>query len=357
MKGTTIQTDVTIGLDLGDKRSQAVILDAQGAVIEKISVATTKEGIAKAFAGYEGCRLVIEVGTHSPWVSRLLAKRGFEVIIANPRKVRLISASLHKTDMTDAENLARLGRADPELLSPIQHRGEEVQKHRALLKARDGLVRSRTMLINETRGLAKSLGVRLPKCSARVFDRRVTEALGEELFPGLQALLRTIGSLTQEVAALDEEVERLSKELYPEVAGLQQVKGVGPLTALWFVLTLEEPERFPKSRSVGAYLGLCPRQHSSGDYQPQLGITKSGDPALRRHLVQAAHYILGHHGPDSDLRRFGERMQERGGKNAKKRAVVAVARKLGVLLHHLWVTGEVYEPLYNANQDDVAQAA
>jgi transposase len=205
-------------------------------------------------------------------------------------------------------------------------------------------------LINQARGLAKSLGKRLPGCSADVFDRRVRETVGDDLFPGFATLLNTIGQFTADIHDLDDEVKRLSREQYPEVAALQQVPGVGPITALSFILTIEDAGRFATSRTVGAYLGLCPRQHSSGDHQPQLAITKCGDQSLRRYLVQAAQYILGHFGPDCDLKRFGLRISERGGKNAKKRAVVAVARKLAVLLHHLWLTGEVYDPLINAER-------
>lgn len=258
--------------------------------------------------------------------------------------------SQHKTDHFDARMLARLGRADPKLLSPVQHRGEQAQKDRALLQARDGLVRCRVLLINQVRGMAKSLGVRVPRCSPTVFGRRVRETVPRDLFPGLTALLETIDGLTAQLDGLDAQVKGLCREGYPEVAGLQQIGGVGPITALSFVLTLEDPARFADSRTVGAYLGLCPRQHSSGDRAPQLRITKAGDVMVRRYLVQAAHYILGPFGPDCDLRRYGLRICERGGKNAKKRAAVAVARKLAVLLHHLWLTGEDYEPLINAER-------
>ena len=350
MKGTTNQSDVTIGLDLGDRRSQAVVLDAAGDVIEERSIATIKESFERAFEEYAGCVLVIEVGTHSPWVSRLFTARGFRVIVANPRQVRLISESQHKTDHFDARMLARLGRADPKLLSPVQHRGEEAQKDRALLRVRDGLVRCRTLLINQVRGITKSLGVRIPKGSAKVFPKRARAAITSDLFPGLPALLDTIEQLTAQLDELDAQVSQLCGERYPEVAFLQQIGGVGPITALSFVLTLEDPTRFVDSRTVGAYLGLCPRQHSSGDRAPQLGITKAGDVMVRRYLVQAAHYILGPFGPDCDLRRHGLRICERGGKNAKKRAAVAVARKLAVLLHHLWLTGEVYDPLFNTTR-------
>jgi transposase len=205
------------------------------------------------------------------------------------------------------------------------------------------MVRARTQLINQVRGFAKSLGSRLPSSSSEAFAKRVRTAVSEDLFPGLSTMLGMIEQLTQEIRAMDREVERLCGDRYKETALLRQVSGVGPQTALAFVLTLEDPARFAKSRSVGPYLGLRPRQRDSGGLRPQLRITKAGDALLRRLLVSASQYILGPFGPDTDLRRFGLRLAEHGGKSAKKRAAVAVARKLAVLLHRLWITGEAYE--------------
>jgi transposase len=278
-------------------------------------------------------------------MSRRLIEESFEVIVANPRRVRLIAEADTKNDRSDAEQLARLGRVDPDLLSPITHRGEQAQRDRILLLARDGMVRARTQLINQVRGFAKSLGTRLPSSSSESFAKRVRAAVSEDLFPGLSTMLKMIEDLTQEIRSMDKEVERLSKERYPVTRLFRQIPGVGPLTALAFVLTLEDPARFAKSRSVGAYLGLRPRQRDSGGQRPQLRITKAGDAMLRRLLVSASQYILGPFGPDTDLRRFGLRLAEHGGKSAKKRAAVAVARKLAVLLHRLWTTGEAYEAI------------
>jgi transposase len=285
----------------------------------------------------------------------LVARHGHEGIVANPRRVRLIAENDSKSDGFDAELLARLGRTDPRLLSPIVHRGEQAQRDLVLLRARDGFVRARTQLINQVRGFAKSLGSRLPGSSAPAFSRRVRAVGSMDLFPGLGMMLDMIDRLTEEIRGMDREVERLCRELYPETAGLRQVKGVGPITALCFVLTLEDPNRFARSRSVGAYLGLRPRQRDSGEQRPQLRITKAGDVLLRRLLVSAGHYILGPFGPDTELRRLGLRLAETGGAAAKKRAVVAVARRLAVLLHRLWLTGEVYQPLgYNASMATAA---
>jgi transposase len=241
--------------------------------------------------------------------------------------------------------LARLGRADPQLLAPIAHRSEAVQRDRILLQARDGLVRARTQLINQVRGFAKSLGVRLPGGSAETFAKRLRRAELGELFPGCDVLLDTVQRLTDEARGLEREIDRAGAARYPVTRLLRQVPGVGAITSLAFVLTLEDPKRFRSSRAVGAYLGLRPRRRDSGERTPQLRITKAGDVFLRRLLVGSAQYVLGPFGPDTDLRRFGLRLAERGGKAAKKRAVVAVARKLAVLLHRLWVTGEAYVPV------------
>ena len=273
---------------------------------------------------------------------------GHEVLVANARKLRLIYANKRKTDEIDAENLARLARVDPKLLYPLKHRGEDSQAHMALIRSRQALVGCRTQLVNHVRGAVKSFGGRLPKGPAVSFHNKAAEHIPEALWPALGPILETIASLTERIRDYERQLETLSKERYPETDLLRQVEGVGTLTALTFVLTLEDPYRFEKSRCVGAYLGLVPARDQSGDRDPQRRISKEGDEMLRRLLVSGAHYILGPFGSDSDLRRHGEKIASRGGKNSKKRAVVAVARKLSVLLHSLWVSGEVYEPLRNA---------
>jgi transposase len=293
-------------------------------------------------------RIAIETGTHSPWASRVLEECGHEVLVANSRKTRLIYANKRKTDEIDAENLARLARLDPKLLYPLKHRGEDSQAHMAIIRSRQALVSCRTQLVNHVRGTVKSFGARLPKCPARSFHKRAADYLPEALWPALGPILEQIGSLTERIRDYEHQLETISKEHYPETDLLRQVEGIGPLTALTFVLTLEDPYRFEKSRSVGAYLGLVPATDQSGDRDPQKRISKEGDEMLRRLLVSSAHYILGPFGHDSDLRRHGEKIASRGAKNAKKRAVVAVARKLAVLLHSLWISAEVYEPLRNA---------
>ncbi len=352
MDGSKERPLMTAGLDLGDKYSYLCLIDSQsGEIIEEGRLRTSPEAFRRRFASERPpMRIAIEAGTHSPWVSRVLEECGHEVLVANARKLRLIYANKRKTDEVDAENLARLARLDPKLLYPLKHRGEDTQAHMAIIRSRQALVDCRTQLVNHVRGAVKSFGHRLPKCPARSFHNKAAEHIPEALMPALGPILEQIGSLTQRIREYDRQLEEISKERYPETDLLRQVEGMGPLTALTFVLTLEDPYRFEKSRSVGAYLGLVPARDQSGDRDPQKRISKEGDEMLRKLLVSCAHYILGPFGSDSDLRRHGEKIASHGGKNAKKRAVVAVARKLAVLLHSLWISGELYEPLRNGDR-------
>jgi transposase len=332
----------TIGMDLGDKTSRYHVLGANGETSSESSVATTKKAMLQKFSGMRRCRIAIEVGTHSPWVSRLLTGLGFEVIVANARQVQLISASSRKNDRMDARMLARLARIDPELLRPIRHRSEQAQANLMTIRIRAVLVETRTKLVNASRGFTKTVGERLPACDADSMGVERMEELPAELQDGLRPLLEEVESLTGRIKQLDKKIEQIARTQYPETELLRQVSGVGTLIALTFVLTLGDRERFGKSRDVGCYVGLRPKQSESGQSQPQLPITKEGDRYLRTLLVQGAHHILGWRGPDTDLKRWGLKLAERGGNNAKKRAVVGVARKLAVLLHRLWVCGEVY---------------
>jgi transposase len=355
--GSSEQPQMTAGLDLGDRYSYLCLIDTvSGEIMEEGRLRTTPEALRRRFASERPpMRIAIETGTHSPWVSRLLEECGHEVLVANARKVRLIYANRRKTDEIDAENLARLARLDPKLLYPVEHRGEDSQAHMAIIRARQALIGCRTQLVNHVRGAVKSFGARLPKCPARTFHNRASEHIPEALRSALGPILEQIASLTERIHEYDRKLEAISEERYPETELLRQVEGIGPLTALAFVLTVGDPGRFAKSRSVGAYLGLVPATAQSGERDPQKRISKEGDEMLRKLLVGSAHYVLGPFGSDSDLRRHGEKIASRGGKNSKKRAAVAVARKLSVLLHSLWVTGEVYDPLYKARRRAVRE--
>jgi len=348
---------LTVGVDLGDQWSHYCILGLEGETLAEGQMRTTPQDVAGFFQALKGARVVLEVGTHSAWVREVICGYGHEVLVANPRLMEGSKRRKRKNDRIDANKLARLGRVDPQSLHPMQHRSAEVRQDLVMLRARDALVAARTELINATRGLVKSMGARLPRCSSPSFARKVEEAVPAEIQEALLPLVRMTAALSDSIQGYDEKIEELASEKYGHTTLLRQVKGVGPITALAYVLTLENPERFVKSRDVGPYLGLVPKQEDSGESQPQLGISKAGDTMVRRLLVGSAQYILGPFGPDTDLRRYGLRLCERGGKNAKKRAAVAVARKLAVLLHRLWVSGEVYEPLRHAMSVPIAAAA
>lgn len=335
---------VTVGLDVGDRYSEFYVIDAEGQFVEGGRVATSPAAVARWGAVLPPARIVLESSTHSPWLSRAVAAAGHEVIVANPRRVQLIAQGDSKSDRLDAELLARLGRVDPQLLAPVHHRGAAAQVALAQLRTRDALVRARTLLVNHVRGSTKAVGGRLPRCSTESFPRQAAAALPSALAPQLAPVLETIAGLTRDIRHVDRAVEQLVETTYAEARALTQVPGVGALTALCFVLTLEDPARFPTSRAVGSYLGLRPRRRASSASDPECHITKAGDALLRRLLVGSAQYILGPFGPDTDLRRWGLALAARGRKAAKKRAVVAVARKLAVLLHHLWRTQERYVP-------------
>jgi transposase len=349
VKGADEGGTAAIGVDVGDKYSHLCVIGEAGEVVEETRLRTTETAFQRWFKGQESARVALETGTHSPWLSRLLEKLGHEVIVANARKLRLISESDSKRDRTDAELLARVARVDPKLLAPIEHRSEEAQIDMSLVRARFALVRTRTLLVNHVRGAVKSLGARLPKCSTSSFADKVTD-LPKPLRHALAPVMKQVKALTKEIKAYDKRISKLAEERYPQTQLLAQVRGVGPITALCFVLTIGDPTRFKNSRAVGSYFGLRPRQDDSGGSEPELRITKAGDGNVRRLLVQCAQYILGPFGEDSDLRRWGLELAGRGGKNAKKRAIVAVARKLSVLLHRLWITAEVYEPLRKATR-------
>ena len=347
---------LTVGVDLGDQWSHYCILGLEGETLAEGQLRTTQQDVAEFFRALNAARVAVEVGTHSAWVREVICSYGHEVLVANPRLMEGSKRRKRKNDRIDANKLARLGRVDPESLHPIEHRSAEVRQDLVMLRARDALVAARTELINATRGLVKSMGARLPKCSSPSFAQKVEEAVPAQVREALLPLVHMTAALSDCIHGYDEKIEKLASEKYGHTALLRQVKGVGPITALAYVLTLENPERFVKSRDVGPYLGLVPKQEDSGESQPQLGISKSGDTMLRKLLVGSAHYILGPFGPDTDLRRYGLRLCERGGKNAKKRAAVAVARKLAVLLHCLWVSGEVYEPLRQGMSTRIAPA-
>lgn len=348
----------TIGNDVGDTWTYYAAVDGDGAVVAEGRVRTRAVELQRLYAilGRKKVRMVLETGTHSPWMSRVLEGMGHEVIVANSRDLHMIFKSKKKRDRVDARTLAKVGRFDIELLHPVHHRSEQTQHDLMILRTRDGMIAVRTKLINLIRGTVKSFGERLPGCSADAFGAKMKAYLPPLLAESLAPLIDQVAALTAQIRIYDQQVDELIATRYPTARIVMAIDGVGPLTALAFVLLVEDARRFTNSRSVGAYFGLVPALDDSGDHRPQKRITKRGDALMRRLLVNAAHHILGKFGKDSDLRRHGLRIAERGGKNAKKRAVVAVARKLTVIMHHLWLTESVYDPLYNTKRTSAIAA-
>jgi transposase len=334
--------EITVGLDLGDRFSHYCMLNSDGDTIETGRIQSTEAALRRHFAGAPTMRIALECGTHSPWISRLLEQLGHQVIVANARKIGAITASESKNDKNDAEKLARFAFCDPRLLSPIRHRSRQRQQDLNLIHARATLVRARTMIVNALRGLVKSAGGRLPACSTQGFQERVAASIPAHLAQAAGPLLHQIAALNAGIRQMDRGIEQLANR-YAEIKILRTVPGIGPLIAATYVLTLDRPDAIQHSRQAGAFLGLRPRQSQSGDSDPQHRISKTGNIYLRSLLVEAAHYVLGRFGPDSALRRWGLKLAASGGKRGKKRAIVAVARKLAVILHHLWQTGSAWQ--------------
>ena len=345
---------LTTGLDLGDRITHSCTLDEHREVVGRRKFPTTREALTREFDGEPPSRIILEAGSQSLWVGHVLRELGHEVMVVDPRRVHKLAGGNRKTDRRDAEMLARLALGVPELLGEAHHRTFATQADLSMLRSRDILVRTRTKLICHVRGILKSFGLKLPSWSASCFHRRAILAIPDDLQPALQPVLEALGDLEGRIRELDTALQRAAEERYPEVQVLRQVCGVGPVVSMAFVLTVGDPRRFRRSRNVGPWVGLTPKKRESGDSDPQLRIHRCGDAFLRRLLVVAARYILGPFGKDSDLRRYGLRLCERGGGNAKKRAAVAVARKLAVLLHRLWITGADYEPLKNSLIKEVA---
>jgi transposase len=336
-----------IGLDLSDRTAHLAVLGSVGEdwrAEKKIQL--NQISLRRHLAPYVGSLLVMEVGAHSRWVQAVVEELGLEVFVAHAASIPGITGSVNKHDRADARQLARLGRADCGLLRQAHHRSDTTQSDLLLIRARAALVKSRSSLIVCARGLLKSFGERVSggsKCFADV----ALETVPAHLRAPLAALLEAINFLTKQILVYEKQIEQAASR-YPVVERMTTVPCVGTLTALSFLLTVEDPQRLARSRLAGCFCGLRPKRSQSGERDPQLGIAKTGDGYLRTLLVQCAHHLLGRHGQDCALRRWGLALEARGGAGAKKRAIIAVARKLAVLLHRLWTSGQTFMSFPNA---------
>ena len=358
-KNTNTKTNTTIiGIDLGDKSNETCTLNAEGEIIERSTVLNNQAELIRFSKANRGATLIMEAGCHSPWISRLLGGRGHKVIVANPRKLRAIYETDNKNDQRDAEMLARIGRCDRNLLYGIEHKSEKHQRALKIVDARDVLVASRVKLVNHVRGSLKSLGIFLPSgwCT-EAFARKATEYLEPTDYALLAPVIEMIAELSIRIKAEDKHIDAMIKEDYPEAQKLMSIPGVGPITALAFVLIVGSPDRFAKARDVGPFLGLVPGRDQSGDTDKPMRITKAGDRMLRRLLVSCGQYTLGKFGPPSALKEAGERKAKKGTKIAKKKAVVMTARKLAVMMLALWKNPEAHYEAFPGQPQEEPKAA
>lgn len=335
---------LTVGLDVHQRETEICGLDAAGDVVQRVRIKTTAPALTQWARGRGRLAICLETGGSSPWIARLLSSLGHDVVVCHARQIQLIAQSRKKTDRRDAELLARLLRADPSLLHPVAVRSEATQQGRAALAVRDTLVRSRTRCRQSLRGLLRATGFRVP-CSS--WGKLVSDVQALALPEGLPALLAplltTIAELSAQIRAAERQIATVAKR-HPVVDQLCTVPGIGRLTALAFVLAIEDPSRFPRSRNVPAFFGLVPSVRASGDAARHGRITKEGDRLVRFLLGQAAHACLRSRQP-SALKDWALAVRQRRG---RAKATCALARKLAVVMHRLWVTGAPYDPQYSA---------
>jgi transposase len=339
------QFETYIGVDLGDRKHHVCVTDKDGAILKEFSITNNRAALTQLCNDHPDAAVALEVGGHSPWISRELKSNGMHVTVANARKLRAIYQNDRKCDRFDAQILAKLLRADPDLLSPIQHGSEQAQKDLVAIKVRASLVRQRTGMVNTLRGVVKSMGLRIPSSSSEAFHLRAKEFLADQpaLEPAIAPALKALESLTEQIRSYEKAIEEAARTDHPQALKLRQIPSIGPITSLAFVLAIEDPGRFEDPRDVGAYLGLVPRRDQSGNTDKQLPISKAGNNYLRQLLVQCAQYLIGHFGPDCALREQGLKLVAKGGKAAKKKATIAVARKLAVMMVAMWQKGSEYE--------------
>ncbi len=343
-QASVISFERTVGLDLGNRACAYCVLDARGKLVTEGAFPTARLDLERVFGSMPRTRIVMEATHNTHWMSKALRAFGHEVIVANPRRLDLITKSLRKTDKNDARLLAQLGQCNLELLSPVHERSDASMKVRVLLRARALLVRTRTRLVNHVRASVKIFGGALPSCAPEYFHLKVRQAIPGLLQCALDPLFDQLEALQKGITGYDQQVSRLCEET-PATTLFREIHGVGPLIAISFVTCIEDPHRFKNSRSIGAYFGLVPGSRQSGEKDPRLPITKHGEGSMRSLLVSAAMHVMRRSAPDCELKRYGRRIAASGTPRDKGRARVAVARKLACLMHRLWLTGEVYRPL------------
>lgn len=330
-----------VGLDIGKRKAHACVTTEDGTIVDEKSIVQRRDELAVFFSKYPKSRILIEASTSSEWVARYLTSLEHEVIVADPR-FRLMYAAGDKKIKTDRRDARALAVALRVGAFRRAHRKSDDARALALkVKLRAGLVRARTRLIQQVRAACEYEGVILEKCNTRYFtDIVLEERLPDVLANSLEPSILQIASLQEAIGAIDAEIEGVA-ETDAAVIRLKSVRGIGALTATAFRATLDDVERFKSAKEMTSFLGLVPSQNSSGDAQGRLGrITKTGDGLVRSYLVEAAHLIMSKRSPDTALKRWALRVAARRG---KKKAAVALARKLARILFAMWRDGSEFD--------------
>ena len=342
---------ITIGMDLGNEKHAVCALDQAGKVLWRRDVANTPEALRPFFKENAGATVAMETGLCCRWISALAKSCGCEVLVGNARRLAAIWQSKQKNDENDALMLARLARADRELFHPVELRDDERHEMVQILELREVAVSQRTQAVNSVRGLCKALGVFIPKCDASCFHKVAKDAIPADRAWKFKPMIRHLKEIAATVRRYDAMLEKYARSHFKEeVELLQTIPSVGPVTSCAFVAHISDPRRFGSARDAGAYFGLTPGQDQSGDRDAPKRITKTGSTLMRHLLVTAANYILRESSPDTALKRHGERICERGGKVARRKAKTAVARKLAVTMLAMLKSGKPYDDVLAAKK-------
>lgn len=333
------------GLDVGGKATAICVMDGVGDVLWRGRRVTDPAVIAQALRRFdrEELRIGLESGSYSPWLCRGLRCLGFQVVCMDARRAAdAIRSRRVKTDKADAWALAEMLRTG--WYSEVYVKSEESHRLKALLGARDQLVRTKRALYAQVRGLLRPFGLRLPsRQGTKRFMAAASEAVRADalLSVSVEALLEALAAVESQIAVLDEKVKELTRR--DEVCWrLMSVPGVGPITALAFKATIEDIGRFSSMRNIGVYLGLTVKRYQSSDRDVSLAISRQGDKMTRHYLYEAANVLLTTVRRRSALKSWGLRLIKKRG---AKRARVAVARKLAVLLGRIWKDGTHFEAM------------
>ena len=330
--------DQYVGLDVSLKETFVCVVDACGEVVCENSVGTTPETIAKFIEKKApgAVRVGLESGLLSTWLWHGLRALDVPVVCLDARHAAsALKMRINKTDRNDAAGLAQIVRTG--WYREVEVKSLDCHEIRAVLLARARLVASRRDLENQARGLLKTFGLLVGKARGKGFEGRVRELIADApaMAEVMDALLLARRALCAQIARLDVRVRMLAQTIAP-CRRLMTVPGVGPITALAYVTAIDDPGRFRKGRSVGAYLGLTPRRYQSGEVDRAGRISKCGDGLVRTLLFEAAGVLLTRVQRTSPLKAWGLRLAKRIG---AKKAKVAVARKLAVILHCMWTDG------------------